>query len=311
MTSEQKSFIESIASAAKKYAAQYGIKVISPIIAQAINESNWGKSSLASKYHNYFGLKCGSSWKGKSVNMNTKEEYTPGTLTNISANFRVYDSLEAGVKGYFDFISMSRYTNLKGITDPKKYIETIKADGYATDSKYVATTYNFVTTYGLTAYDTGLDGNSVKKTIEEVVNGVIVGKYGDGETRRQKVEAEGYSYSEVQSKVNSILGKSTSTTPKKSIEEVAKDVLAGKYGNGAARKQKIEAEGYDYNSVQTKVNALTKKNTSAPKKTAAEIAREIIKYNNWGTGSERKRRVEQAGCNYDDVQREVNKLLRK
>mgnify|MGYP004619746975 CR=1 FL=1 len=310
MTSEQKSFIENIASAAKKYAAQYGIKVISPIIAQAIIESNWGKSSLASKYHNYFGLKCGSSWKGKSVNMNTKEEYIPGTLTNISANFRVYDNLEAGVKGYFDFISMTRYSNLKGITDPKKYIETIKADGYATDSKYVTTIYGCVTTYGLTIYDTGVGGNATKKkTFDEVVNGVIAGIYGDGETRRQGVEAEGYSYSEVQSMVNAIVNKSS--IPKKSTDEIAKAVIAGEYGDGAARKQKLESEGYDYDVVQTKVNELTRKNTSAPKKTAAEIAREIIKYNNWGTGSERKRRVEQAGCNYDDVQREVNKLLRK
>lgn len=49
MTTEQKTFIENIAAAARKHAANYGIAVISPIIAQAINESGWGKSTLAAK----------------------------------------------------------------------------------------------------------------------------------------------------------------------------------------------------------------------------------------------------------------------
>ena len=150
MTTEQKTFIENIAAAARKHAANYGIAVISPIIAQAINESGWGKSTLAAKYHNYFGMKCGSAWKGKSVNMSTCEEYEVGVLTQIKDNFRVYDSLEEGVKGYFDFISASRYANLKGVTDPKTYIENIKADGYATSSQYVKNLLNLVSTYNLT-----------------------------------------------------------------------------------------------------------------------------------------------------------------
>lgn len=47
------------------------------------------------------------------------EEYTPGTLTQIKDNFRVYDNMEEGVKGYFEFIQLSRYQNLRGITDPE------------------------------------------------------------------------------------------------------------------------------------------------------------------------------------------------
>lgn len=113
-------FIEQVALYVKKYAKSYEIMVHSPIIAQAILESGWGESGLAAKYHNYFGLKCGSRWTGKSVNLKTKEEYTPGTLTTISDNFRVFDSMEDGIKGYFEFIQLSRYQNLKGITDPRK-----------------------------------------------------------------------------------------------------------------------------------------------------------------------------------------------
>ena len=154
MTKEQKNFIEDIARYVIKYASSYGILVHSAIIAQAILESGWGKSGLA-KYHNYFGMKCGGSWKGKSVNMATKEEYTVGTLTDIKANFRAYDSMEEGVKGYFEFINYSRYANLKGVTDPKEYLELIKADGYATSSTYVNNVYRVVKEYNLTAYDNG------------------------------------------------------------------------------------------------------------------------------------------------------------
>lgn len=49
---EKQEFIKQIAGYVKKYAAGYGIKVHSPIIAQAILESGWGESRLAAVYHN-------------------------------------------------------------------------------------------------------------------------------------------------------------------------------------------------------------------------------------------------------------------
>ena len=153
MTEEQKRFINSVAPIVQKYAPQYGIRVCSPIIAQAILESAWGGSKLSAKYHNYFGLKCGSKWTGKSVNMKTAEEYTPGTKTVIKDNFRVYDSMEAGIKGYFEFIQLERYHNLRGIEDQQKYLETIKADGYATSSTYVSDLLKVIKAYDLTRYD--------------------------------------------------------------------------------------------------------------------------------------------------------------
>lgn len=147
-------FISQIAPLIQKYAKQYGYKVASPIIAQACCESAFGTSSLGYKYHNYFGMKCGSNWKGKSVNLATKEEYKVGTLTDIKANFRAYDSMEEGVKGYFEFINKTRYANLKTATTPKQYLEMIKSDGYATSSTYVNTNMNLVNKYVLTKYDT-------------------------------------------------------------------------------------------------------------------------------------------------------------
>ncbi len=159
---KKQEFIEKIAGYVEKYAYVYGILVHSPVIAQAILESGWGESRLSSQYHNYFGLKCGTKWTGKSVNLTTKEEYTEGTLTAIKDNFRVFDSMENGVKGYFEFIQLARYQNLRGITDPKKYLETIRADGYATSYTYVENCMKLINQYGLTKYDEKGESKMVK-----------------------------------------------------------------------------------------------------------------------------------------------------
>lgn len=149
---QAKEFISKIAPIIRVEAKARGYKVASPVIAQACLESAFGTCAL-SKYYNYFGLKCGSVWKGASVNMNTKEEYKAGTLTSIKANFRVYGSMEEGVAGYYVFINFSRYENLKTAATAREYLERIKADGYATDSNYVKSNMSVVEKYGLTAWD--------------------------------------------------------------------------------------------------------------------------------------------------------------
>lgn len=160
------SFITEIAPLIQKYAPNYGIKVVSPIIAQACLESNYGKSKLSAKYYNYFGLKCGTKWTGASVNMATNEEYTAGTLTKISANFRAYSSMDDGVKGYFEFIQLSRYHNLRGITDPLAYLNTIKSDGYATSTNYVTNCMAVVNKYNLTQYDGAKKMSAIESAIQ-------------------------------------------------------------------------------------------------------------------------------------------------
>ena len=151
----QETFIMQIAPIIQKYAKLYGYKVASPIIAQACLESAYGKSGLA-KYHNYFGMKAGKNYSGPSVKMKTKEEYQKGVLTEIYANFRTYPDMDAGVKGYFDFISTKRYANLKTATTAEQYLTLIKLDGYATSNSYVKSCMNVVNKYNLKMYDTGV-----------------------------------------------------------------------------------------------------------------------------------------------------------
>ena len=249
MTLKQQNFINSIYEALCKYAPTYSIKCYSAIIGQAILESGWGKSKLASSYHNYFGLKCGSHWKGKSVNMKTREEYKPGTLTQITDNFRVFDDLDSGVKGYLDFINTRRYSNLKNVTSPQEYLQNIKNDGYATSSTYVDNVMNIVTSYNLTSYD-----NKISKTLEEIAKEVVAGKWGNGNKRKTALTKAGYDYTTIQSLVNTLVN----TETKKSNEDIAKEVVAGKWGNGNKRKTALTKAGYDYTTIQSLVNKLLK-----------------------------------------------------
>ncbi len=424
---EKQDFIKKIAGYVQKHAAAYGIAVHSPIIAQAILESGWGESRLAAVYHNYFGLKCGTRWTGKSVNLKTMEEYTPGTLTQIKDNFRVYGNMEEGVKGYFEFIQLARYQNLKGITDPAAYLEAIKADGYATSSKYVENTMRIVSQYDLQQYDVKGEMDMAKtanailaqakawvgrneadgthKGIIDVYNGhtplargykvkytdawcatfvsavaikcgatdiipaecgcgqmvalfQALGEWQESDSRTPDpgdvvfydwddtgagdctgwpdhvgiVESvSGGSITVIEGNKNNAVGRRVLAVngryirgygvPRyakesgadaigsgaKTVAAVAKEVIAGAWGNGVERKERLTAAGYDYQAVQDQVNALLK-GSEKPTKSVAEVAKEVVA-GKWGNGTERKNRLEAAGYDYRAVQDKVNSLL--
>lgn len=183
---EQQIFINAIAPIIRREAFLRGYKYPSAIIAQACLESNFGRSKLSAEYHNYFGLKAGSSWTGRRVNMATKEEYTVGNLTSIHADFRAYDSMEQGVIGYFDFINTSRYANLKSAVDAKSFLELIKGDGYATSSGYVNNNYNVIEKYNLMWYDWIKDPD-FNKAIDYICAYVIGKAFGNGHELRKNM----------------------------------------------------------------------------------------------------------------------------
>ena len=56
--------------------------------------------------------------------------------------------------------------------------------------------------------------------------------------------------------------KPTTKPTKKSADEIANEVIAGKWGNGQLRKEKLEAAGYNYNEIQSKVNEKLNKKTT-------------------------------------------------
>ena len=84
--------------------------------------------------------------------------------------------------------------------------------------------------------------------------------------------------------------------------ETAKEVIAGKWGNGAERKKALEEAGFDYNKIQNIVNQMLSK------KSDKDIAYEVIK-GLWGFGLDRKLRLEKAGYDYTAIQKLVNNIL--
>lgn len=100
-------------------------------------------------------------------------------------------------------------------------------------------------------------------------------------------------------------------TPSKSNEELADEVIAGKWGNGEDRKNRLTNAGYNYSAIQSIVNQKLSGGSSNPKPTLKSnetIAQEVIN-GAWGNGQERKDRLTQAGYNYSEIQAIVNKKL--
>lgn len=92
---------------------------------------------------------------------------------------------------------------------------------------------------------------------------------------------------------------------KKSVKELAIEVLNGSWGAGVDRKQRLIAAGYDYDAVQAEVNRML---STAPLKSIDDIAIEVIR-GLWGAGADRKQRLTAAGYDYNAVQAKVNEIL--
>lgn len=138
-----------------KYAKKYGFKVASPCIAQACIESAFGTSNKA-KYHNYFGLKYRDNritcHSGKFSD-SSAEQNDDGSYYGIVDYWFKFASMEKGVEGYFQFINIDHYSEVKKATTPIAYLEAIKDAGYATAHDYVSAVNRVITQYNLTQYD--------------------------------------------------------------------------------------------------------------------------------------------------------------
>ena len=93
----------------------------------------------------------------------------------------------------------------------------------------------------------------------------------------------------------------------KLVEELANEVIAGQWGNGADRKAALENAGYDYAAVQNRVNEKLSASIT-PAKSVDEIANEVIR-GEWGNGAERKQKLADAGYDYSVIQKKVNEML--
>jgi hypothetical protein len=84
-----------------------------------------------------------------------------------------------------------------------------------------------------------------------------------------------------------------------SVDDIAAQVLEGKWGNNPERRERLIAAGYDYDAVQKRVNELVEINA---------VALEVIE-GKWGNNPERREKLQKAGFDYDAIQKRVNEIL--
>lgn len=143
-------------------------------MAQFILESGYGKSELAQKANNCFGMKrslsgntwSGSTWDGVSVyTKKTQEQNANGSYATITADFRKYKCLEDSIADHSAYLlgakngSKLRYAGLKGCKEYKKAARIIKDGGYATSLTYVEKLCSIIKRWNLTQFDVS-DGKS-------------------------------------------------------------------------------------------------------------------------------------------------------
>jgi Cpl-7 lysozyme-like protein/N-acetylmuramoyl-L-alanine amidase-like protein len=95
-----------------------------------------------------------------------------------------------------------------------------------------------------------------RKTNAQLAQEVLNGSWGNGDERKRRLESAGYNYAAIQSEVNRRLGSGAPAAHRPTTSEVAREVIAGHWGNGALRRQRLEGAGYNYRQVQNEVNRL-------------------------------------------------------
>ena len=148
-----------INAAREEYIAKYSSLAVSEMertgvpasitLAQGLLESGAGRSTLATKAHNHFGIKCGKAWTGAKT---YHDDDAPQEC------FRSYSRDEDSFKDHSDFLRYyDRYKFLFDLetTDYKGWCYGLKQAGYATDPAYAPKLIDLIEKYDLTRFDKG------------------------------------------------------------------------------------------------------------------------------------------------------------
>jgi len=140
-------YVRTYSSIAIENMREYSIPA-SITLAQGILESGSGNSELARKSNNHFGIKCGSTWKGR------KSFHDDDALNEC---FRAYANVRDSYKDHSLFlVQNSRYANLfqLRLEDYKGWAKGLSKAGYATNPKYATLLINLIESLELYTYDT-------------------------------------------------------------------------------------------------------------------------------------------------------------
>ncbi|AVK64791.1 cell wall hydrolase [Lactobacillus sp. CBA3606] len=216
MNDYQQTFFNQIKAGALEGWRKYGV-LPSITAAQAIIESDWGRSALSTQGNNLFGIK--GAYQGQSIYFETNE-WVNGQYITVRAAFRQYPNWSASVEDHGAFlVDNSRYHNLLGVTDYQTVARLLQSDGYATDPNYATTLINTINSYRLQDWDHEVTGTTPEKPAENETAGTykftktvdihtaasmqsaVVGTYDAGESVHYngKVVADGYTWLRYQS----------------------------------------------------------------------------------------------------------------
>lgn len=228
----------------------------------------------------------------------TQEQNADGSYETITADFRKYSCVEDSVADHSAYLlgakngKALRYKGIKGMTDYKKVAQLIKDGGYATSLTYVDKLCAIIEKWNLTQYDvletpapepstpdtvTEFPATpfSVKVLIEDLnyrsepsMDGKVNGQTGkgvftiveakDGWGRLKSGAGWIWLGNPTYCTVQGTVEETPKTSSTKTVGEIAKEVISGKWGNGAERREKLTAAGYDYSVIQKKVNEMLK-----------------------------------------------------
>lgn len=159
LTTKQKNFISNIGTAATVDSCKSGI-LASITTAQAILESAYGTSTLATKANNLFGIKDNDAWTGATYTVSSKEEVN-GKLVAKKSKFRKYDSWADSIADHSDYLCTRTFDGGKTFlysavideTNYKKAAKALQTAGYSTYSSYSSQLIDLIERYNLTQYD--------------------------------------------------------------------------------------------------------------------------------------------------------------
>ena len=147
-------FIKQVAPEAQAMQNTYHVYA-SITIAQAILESQWGTSQLASQYHNLFGIKG----TGANSRVMTTKEYINGKWIVTKGRFRVYDSWSDSIKDHTRLMlngtdtNQQNYDRVVHATNYQEAARGLQEAGYATDPDYAQKLISVIKAYKLYNYD--------------------------------------------------------------------------------------------------------------------------------------------------------------
>ena len=183
------SYIAKYHSLAVDQMKKYGIPA-SITLAQGLLESDAGRSTLATKCNNHFGIKCHNDWKGRKMYHDDDEK---------QECFRCYKTAEESYRDHSQFLAGgARYQSLfkLGTTDYKGWAKGLKTAGYATSPTYATKLIELIERYGLDRYDSRTGGRLKKGQLPHqplLVNDLNCVRLREGETLKDIAREYGMS----------------------------------------------------------------------------------------------------------------------